>query len=142
KSKNNVPSNIMKSIISLFFTCSVTLSALSQANVNVYPTHWWVGMKNHELQLMLRKPGIGNYTNVSLSYPGVIIKKTHNTENRSYLFIDLTITPEAKAGTMKIEVDKQKGREIINYELNERRKGNGISYAQGVGSKDFIYLLM
>ena len=30
----------------------------------------------------------------------------------------------------------------INYELKERRKGNGTLYAQGVTSSDFIYLLM
>ncbi len=141
--KNNDQFNFMKqlSLISILILF-ISVSVFPQSTPHVYPTHWWVGMKNPDLQLMIRQPGIASYTNVQLSYPGVQLVKTHKAESPNYLFIDLHIGAEAKPGKMQITVRTKDANYTIPYELKERRKGNGTAYAQGVTSSDFIYLLM
>ena len=104
----------------------------------VYPTNWWIGMKNPDLQLMIHGKGIGKNATVQLSYPGVQLVKIHPAENPNYLFVDLRIAPTTRPGTMKIRI----GHTLIDYSLQTRRAGNGTLFAQGVTAADLIYFLM
>lgn len=108
------------------------------AQTDCYPTNWWVGMKNPKVQVMLHGKNIANSKAYTLKYPGVQITKIHRVENPNYVFIDLSIQKNAKAGILKIKSDK----EIISFELKNRRAGNGSTFAQGVTSKDLLYLIM
>lgn len=108
------------------------------AQTDCYPTNWWVGMKNPKVQLMIHGKNIANSKAYTLKYPGVQITKIHRVENPNYVFIDLTIQKNAKAGILKIKSDK----ETIAFELKNRRAGNGSTFAQGVTSKDLLYLIM
>jgi hypothetical protein len=86
-------------IILSFFSLQLT----AQTFTNVYPTHWWTGMKNPKLQLMIHSTGIKSaVSSVSLSYPGVSLTKTTKLESDNYLFLDLNIAASAKPGTIKI----------------------------------------
>jgi glycosidase len=120
---------------------------LIEANANeymvdgVYPTNWWVAMKNPKLQLMLRGANISENT-FSINYQGVKLVKVHKVENPNYVFLDLLIAASAKPGQMKIHVKNPNGEGDVLFELRQRRKGKGVNYAQGVTSSDFIYLLM
>ena len=127
-------------LLSLFIGACAFVSAQSN-EINPYPSHWWVGMKNPKLQIMLHGQNIakGNYT---LSYPGVKLQKVHKAENPNYVFIDLLIGSAAKPGRININRNDNGQNSEIAFELKARRKGNGSSYAQGVTSKDFIYLIM
>ena len=120
--------------------CSICLQA--QSNVDVYPTNWFIGMKNTKLQLMIHHPNIATGATVSLSYPGVQIIKTNRVESPNYLFVDVTISSTAKPGICKIIIKKKDSLFTINYELKQRRTGNGTRFSQGVNASDFIYLLM
>jgi neopullulanase len=124
----------------LFFT-GILVRAEEYKVDAVYPTHWWVGMKNQNLQLMLRGANISE-NNFSIAYPGVKLVKVHKVENPNYVFLDLVISSAAKPGTVKINLKNPAGTGTYPFELKARRKGNGTSYAQGVRSEDFIYLLM
>jgi glycosidase len=106
----------------------------------IYPTNWWVGMKNQKLQLMLHGSGIAE-NNFTISYPGVKLLKVNKVENKNYVFLDLQILPGAKPGLMKINYSGN-GKGSFEYEIRPRRKGNGTQYAQGVTASDFIYLIM
>ncbi|WP_461131765.1 glycoside hydrolase family 13 protein [Spirosoma aerophilum] len=102
------------------------------------PTNWWVGMKNPNLQLLVYGPNAGSLT-YSVSYPGVKLVKTHTVENPNYAFLDLTITPSAKAGTLKV-VGKRGSQTLTQpFELKARDKS---PKGQGVTAADFIYLIM
>ena len=61
---------------------------------------------------------------------------------QTIFFLDLVIDKNAKAGKRIFSFGSGENKININYELKERRKGNGTLYAQGVTSSDFIYLLM
>ena len=107
----------------------------------IYPTHWWAGMKNPKLQLMIRGANIAENT-FSIRYPGVQLVKVHKVENRNYVFLDLLISAAAKPGTINISFRNEAGSGTIPFSLKPRRKGNGTAYAQGVTAADFVYLLM
>jgi glycosidase len=118
------------------------LHLIALAQVDVYPSHWWTGMKNSKLQLMIHSPNIGRESTVTIKYPGVAIDKVNKVESSNYLFVDLNISPAARPGSFKLQILNQGKTVAINYELKQRRRGNGQQFAQGVNSSDFIYLLM
>lgn len=133
--------NIQKNIT--FFSFLFATLFLKGQVVEIYPTHWWVGMKNSKLQLMVHAQDIGDSTAaVTIKYPGITVFKVNKVESKNYLFIDLVISPQAKAGSFEIKIQNGSTPVVINYELKRRRPGNGQQFAQGVNSTDFVYLLM
>ncbi|MBS1973759.1 MAG: cyclomaltodextrinase N-terminal domain-containing protein, partial [Bacteroidetes bacterium] len=121
-----------------FISCSL----FSQPDIEAYPANWWVNMKWNRLQLMLHQKGIASGAQVKVNYPGAELTRVEKVENPNYLFLDLMISPAARPGKIKIEIEQPNKRSVIDFELKPRRKGNGTLYAQGVTSSDFIYLLM
>ncbi|MCX6234267.1 MAG: glycoside hydrolase family 13 protein [Bacteroidetes bacterium] len=106
----------------------------------VEPPFWWTGMKYPELQLLVYGNDIA-LTEPFISYPGVLLAQTHRTENLNYLFIDLLIKEECRAGTFDIEFYKD-GKSILHhvYEIKERKTGS--SQRKGFDQSDVIYLIM
>jgi len=129
-----------KKFFSFYFSLLVYSWSFSQ-NVEVYPSNWWVGMKWNKPQLMLYGTNVQE-NSFSLSYAGVTLAKVNKVENRNYVFLDLTISSTAKPGIIKIKLTKPGGSSEIPFELKARRTGNGTAFAQGVTSRDFVYLLM
>jgi glycosidase len=129
----------MKFIIALFYTLLTSISFAQ--NINIYPTHWWVGMKNTSLQLMIRGKNIAQ-NNFSISYPGVQLRKVNKVQNKNYVFLDLVILPSANPGSFRINISGSgKSNEIV-YELKRRSPENGRSRISGITSEDLIYLIM
>jgi neopullulanase len=117
--------------------------------VEVYPSHWWTGMKWNKLQIMLYEPRQDHILAVDKlvvqsSSPDLKIVKVNKVENRRYLFVDIAIAPNAKPQTVTISV----GGIVLNewrkfpFAIKARRAGNGTAFAQGITSKDLVYLLM
>lgn len=133
----------MKKYILLFICFCFIKASFAQNDVEVYPTHWWVGMKNHNLQLMLHQKNISTQTFVLQPYNGVKLLQVHKVESPNYVFIDLIISSTAKPGKLNFKIFTSAAQSnTISFELKPRRKGNGTAYAQGVRSQDFIYLIM
>ena len=111
---------------------------------NIYPTHWWAGMKNPNLQLLLHEKDIANnYDHASTSYPGVDVISTEKLANKNYLVINLLISPETQPGDITIQVrDKKNKLRNISYSLKKRSAENGKTRITGVTSEDLIYLIM
>jgi len=123
-----------------FYFCS-NLSAQNNS-YKCYPTNWWVGMKWNKVQIMIHGNDIANGDAYTINYPGVKLEKVNKVENKNYVFLDINISPSAKPGIIKIKVKEKQSSFDINFELKKRRTGNGTAFAQGVTSKDFIYLIM
>jgi glycosidase len=131
----------MKNII-VYCLLFISYVAVSQENTyKCYPTNWWAGMKMNTIQIMLRGNDIANANNISINYPGVKLLKINKVENKNYVFLDIIISTSAKPGTVKIKVNRANPFEV-DFELKKRRTGNGTLFAQGVTSKDFIYLIL
>ena len=133
----------MKKLFSFLILIAVHISAFADEYKvdGVYPTNWWVGMKDPKLQLIIRGANVAENT-FSINYPGVKLVKTNKVENPNYVFLDLLISPSAKPGTVNITLKNANGSGTIPFEIKPRRKGKGIQYAQGVTSADFMYLIM
>ncbi len=124
----------------------VTLVLLSKyvlcADPAVYPTHWWTGMKNPKLQLMIHAENVGNYSSCKTTYAGVTINKVTKVENKNYLFVDITLSSTAKPGKFNFVLSGSgQTDQTISYELKARSSQNGKTRVQGVHSNDFVYLL-
>ena len=144
----------MKKIINLWVTvyslfCAFSTLAQTPSVQRIDPTNWYIGMKNPKLQLLVYGKNI-NDCDVKINYQGVTLEKINKVENPNYLFLDLNISPETKAGQMDIELSKtisiQKGKkktidQIIKitqpYQLKIRDKK-----PQVIDSKDFVYLIL
>jgi glycosidase len=126
---------------------TIILLVLLSANVwaqpkldHVEPMFWWTGMKNPKLQLLVHGQNIGSLT-ASLNYAGVKLVETHKVENPNYLFVDLEIAANAKAGKFPITFSENgKQKTVYTYEL--RNRDASASRIQGVTDKDLIYFLM
>lgn len=127
---------ILKALVFLLYSLPL------YAQMNIYPTHWWVGMKEPSLQLMIHQKDIGNAKISLASYPGIRLVKTHVPENKNYVFIDLIISPTAKPGKLKITTKHSGTNSEFQFELKERSKANGTTRVKGVSSADLVYLIM
>ena len=105
----------------------------------VEPTFWWVGMKNPTVQLMVHGQEIAA-AEITLNYPGVKIKTISRLENPNYVFIDLSISPEAKAGTFPIEFRKSK-KEAVSYTFELKNREPNSASRKGFDGSDVIYLI-
>jgi neopullulanase len=128
----------MRQVLALICSLFIFNYSFSQSKVDIYPTNWWVGMKNPKVQLMLHGTDVGSST-VSINYPGITVTRVNKVENRNYLFVDLAISTSAKPGTARIRLNNGTS---IDFQLKPRRTGKGTDYAQGVRSQDLIYLIM
>ena len=119
------------------------LQFVSAQNIDIYPTNWWVNMKWNKVQLLIKGDNDGfNKEKVSISYPGVSITKVNTLDNSKYISLDLTIDPSAQPGVVNIRFTADGKSTTAKWALKARRKGKGVTYAQGVTSADFIYMLM
>ena len=127
--------------LSILFLVLLSANVWAQAKFDhVEPMFWWVGMKNPKLQLLVHGKNISGYT-VKIDYPGVKLVELHKVENPNYLFIDLEIAADAKAGKFPISFVAA-GKKKIDYSYELKSRDASAGRIQGVTDKDLIYLLM
>jgi glycosidase len=126
-------------ITSILFFILISFSGFALNVERVEPMFWWVGMKNPSVQLMVHGEGIAT-SEISLSYPGVVIKSVSRQDNPNYVFIDLNIAPEAKAGTFPIQFRKSK-KEFTSYNFELLQRSSGSANRKGFDASDVIYLI-
>ncbi|MBX7107815.1 MAG: cyclomaltodextrinase C-terminal domain-containing protein [Chitinophagales bacterium] len=125
----------------LFLFTSCLVASAQQAEV--YPSNWWVDMKMHNVQLLLRSSDTAfSKKTFSINYQGVKLLGKNTFSNGKYVALDIDIASSARPGTVSIVCSGNGEKYTIDWMLKSRRKGNGTAFAQGVTSADFIYLLM
>jgi len=133
--------NILKYSLLILFSFLVVSAAFGKARLkNIYPANWWVDISYNNLLLIAYGENISN-TNISTDYPGVRINKIISTQSSSYLFIDLTISPEASPGVMKL-VFKENGKVIFVYDFKLFEKKKEEKRNQGITSADVLYQIV
>lgn len=126
----------LKILLTLSWVTCFT-SVFSATNIDVYPTHWWVGMKNPNLQLMVHGEQELSKGKITVSHPGLLVKAVHQPENKHYLFVDLQISSTVRPGKYTLKLSDGT---LFTYELKARKTDKNIH--QGVRSNDLIYLIM
>ncbi|MGI8582206.1 MAG: cyclomaltodextrinase N-terminal domain-containing protein, partial [Chitinophagaceae bacterium] len=136
----------MKKFLISYSLFLISFFSTAQTEYKCYPTNWWTGMKWNKVQIMVhgdkiadKFPMIKMGPNGAKLATGINLLKINRVENSNYIFLDLVIDKTAKPGKFSFPFIKDIK---LEYELKPRHSGNGTSFAQGVSSKDFIYLIM
>ena len=124
---------MMRKVISAAAMVAMCLTA--QGQMRVEPANWWVGMKNPEVQLMIHDKGVAKME-ASVDAKGVEVTRVERTDNPNYMFVTLSISKKAKAGTFDINLEGESGEKTIKYELKERRPNS--QFRTGFSSDDAI----
>jgi glycosidase len=133
-----------KELLGIVTCCLLVLQVAAQDSLRAYPTHWWAGMKNTKLQLLIHAENIKKGRRVFLKpYAGVTLTSVHTYQNPNYLTIYLEISRTAQPGKLTLtfmNVDKPAAQ--LTYELKRRSNQNGQTRIKGITSEDLIYLIM
>lgn len=106
---------------------------------HIAPLHWWAGMQESKLQILLHGKDLAKYE-PTLQAEGVRLVEVVREQNPNYLILYVDARG-AKAQTMQIRLRDPKGKtHSIPYELRSR-KANA-SAIQGFDSSDVLYLIM
>lgn len=103
------------------------------------PANWWVGMKYHQVELMVHGENISSTTPV-IDYSGVRLLDTKKVDNPNYLFLTIDIGDAAKPGKFPIRFmrDNQQ-KSSFTYQLFAREPGSAAR--KGFSPADAIYLI-
>jgi hypothetical protein len=131
-------------------TCYLlVVNIAAQDSLKVYPTHWWTGMKNTKLQLLVHGEDLKTEIVFLEPYAGVKVTNVHTYQNPNYVTVSLDISHTTKAGKLelyfyKIRPDIPIKTDVVKltYELKKRSNQNGKTRIKGITSEDLIYLIM
>jgi glycosidase len=109
----------------------------------IEPPHWWVGMRETRLELMVHAPGIAK-TRARLrnALPGVHLKGSQRLDSDNYLFVELDIAATAKPGTLHLDFIGNDGKAVASHAYALRARAPGSAQRQGFDSRDAIYLVV
>jgi hypothetical protein len=127
----------MKKVLFVGLLLCASFSLISQ-DLRVEPLNWWVGMKNPNLQLLIKGKDLQGGT-VSSVKSGLTLKKVTNGDSPNYLFVDLLVETGAQPGTYPLVI-KKNGQVIHFGEKNQADEGwiNGGFFILEPEVKDLI----
>lgn len=132
----------MCSLLLLMGVFLLTGNAFAKGQIlveRIEPPFWWIGMHNSQLQLMVHGKDISALT-VKIPSQNLSFISVETTDNPNYLFLNLSIPNNAKAGVYDIEFYSGKNKVYSHhYHLKSRQPGS--AQREGFSSKDVIYLI-
>ncbi|HWN05917.1 MAG TPA: glycoside hydrolase family 13 protein, partial [Steroidobacteraceae bacterium] len=125
----------------LLALASFTAAAAQQYRIErVEPAHWWAGMKNPRLQLLVHGDRIAALEPM-IDDPQVSIRTVIRTANPNYLFIDALIAGDATPGRFEIAF-RRDGRVVLRRDYELKARAEGSAARRGFGPEDALYLAM
>jgi glycosidase/predicted alpha/beta superfamily hydrolase len=120
--------------------CLASAAAAAERIERIEPAHWWAGMRNPRLQLLVHGEGVAALE-PAIADPRVTLRSVIRTANPNYLFIDLLIGPSAAPGSFEIAF-RQKGRTLFTRDYHLLAREPGSADRRGFGPADAMYLAM
>ena len=116
-----------------------TVKSLAQSIEKIEPPHWYAGMQNNMLQLIIYGERVAEF-DPSIDSKYVAITKVHRVLNSDYLFIDLMLSVNIPADTYRINMSL-KGNKInhIDYSIKARKLNS--ANRSSFSSADVVYLI-
>jgi len=127
-----------KNCFILLFLVFVTQSLLAIEIKTVDPAFWWAGMKNPELQVLIYGENVAK-SDVSITSKTARVKEVVKLENPNYVILYIDVS-EAQPEKFDIILQQGKSKEVIPYELRQRKPGS--AEREGFNSTDVLYLIM
>ena len=130
----------MRNVIGLIILLTFLLkTSPAQTIQRVEPPNWWIGMHHSTIQLLIYGQKISALT-PQIQSDDVSLERTIRVENPNYLFLSLTINPQAKAGKVPIQFfEGEVLVEKVDFELKEREPGR--AEIEGFDPSDVMYLI-
>lgn len=131
----------MKKFFLLLLIISASIGAKAQKKTieRIEPLHWWVGMHNPELQIMIYGKDVSLYS-ATTDYPGIKIKRQIKGDSPNYLFLYVEFDETVQAGKVTFNLKDGKKKAQFEYELKARLGSEGRHL--GFDASDVIYLMM
>ncbi len=127
-------------IRAIFFSIlSLTFLTSKAAITRIEPANWWVGMQYNQIQILVYGHEINNL-NPEFSGKGIEINKVIKVPNPNYLFIDVTIKPNAEPGIRQL-IFKNNGQVVESYDYPLLAREKKAEDYIGFNSSDVIYLI-
>ncbi|MGN0086137.1 MAG: alpha-amylase family glycosyl hydrolase [Alloprevotella sp.] len=124
-------------LLLLLFLAVLPIAAGTKPVVHqVHPLHWWAGMENPHLQILIHGEGIGS-AEVSLTSTDIRVERVVRPTNTNYLILYVN-TADAAPQRFDILLRQGKKQTRVPYELQQR----GPHRRQSFSSADVVYLLM
>jgi glycosidase/predicted alpha/beta superfamily hydrolase len=129
-----------RTLLALLLGIASAVAGAAGVIERIEPAHWWAGMKNPRLQLLVHGEGIATFE-PAIADSRVTLRSVIRTANPNYLFIDLLIAGDATPGSFEIAF-RRGGRTQLkrSYELKARLPGS--ADRRGFGPADALYLAM
>lgn len=112
-------------------------SPVSPEPLRVEPPHWWVGMAEPRLQLLVQAPGIGR-ASVRVDGTDTVLESQQSLASPNYLVLNLRVGRQA--GDLNLHFSRDGQTRSQRYSLRARTPGS--AQREGFGPKDAIYLLV
>jgi glycosidase len=130
----------MLAVVALALVGTTTAAKPKLKVEHVEPLSWWVGM-NTPLQLMINGQGVASYDVAILPEgQGVEVAAVHKADSPNYLFVDVAIAEDAKAGEYTLRFTNGRTKYDVSYLIEERREGS--RERESFTTADFVYLIM
>ncbi len=119
--------------------CLLLSSLSTQAAIveRIEPANWWVGMRHHQVELMVHGEGVAALS-PRLSHPGLRIVGTETTDNPNYLFVTLDVAADARPGAVDIAFLRN---DAVVATHRWRLDARTPAPPRGFGNGDAIYLV-
>lgn len=107
--------------------------------VKVEPPNWWANHSINPVRLLIRGRNLKG-ARVESPGPGLSVGEVRASDSGNYLFVDISISPNAAPGRRSLRVVTPRGVAEAPFEISPRL-GRGSRF-QGFGTDDCIYLIM
>ena len=133
----------MKKFIMILTLLASALGSYAKNQIQIdriEPAHWFVGMKQSELQLMVYGANIGAAGVALANHEGVSLKQVVPLHSPNYLLVYLEVSENARPGMLQIIFTINRKKKVVKYELKEREKPG--TDRSGFDASDVLYMLM
>ena len=90
-------------VLLLCLLLSVLPPARAATISRVEPANWWIGMRHHQVELLLHGDDIAALR-PRIAHPGVRVAGVQSLENPNYLFVTVDVADDAAPGELAIEL--------------------------------------
>ena len=105
----------------------------------VEPPTWWANHTINPVRLLVRGQNLLG-AQVLSSTPAIRPSNIRTNEAGTYLFVDLTITPNTRAGSYSLQLKTAEGSATVPFKIEAPL--NPSTHFQGITANDVIYLIM
>ena len=140
--KNIIMSTAIVGAVSCGGGPAPTLSSIEEAGDRirrVEPLSWWIGI-NTPLQLLVQGDNISACDVRIEGSRGVKVSQVHRADSPNYLFVDVSIDPDAEAGTYWLVFDRDGESFRYPYVISARSRDS--ASRSSFTTADMIYLIM